>query len=291
MPTRPTRKNEAMSRPSVAATIIPLDSDNDSTSMPALSNITFHNINYLRSRRPSTQSNNREGLESTPPSNTTPPQQHNGDENTDKPLEGCQFYQFREKGDKIALIVGSDERTMTTIIVSSDVVRNLSKIWEGMIDEANRQQKTKYKGWPSRKQSKEPKQIVLTDEDPTMMVQVMKIAHGDFTGLVGILNFKQTLDLALISHRFQTNQLLIPFLRFWALHHKSKILQRGYEQWLFVAYQFGFEDDYLKLSQHLALHSKVDKGGCLLNLAGGGILQGTFPADALGKYITAPRRI
>ncbi|KAF2792465.1 hypothetical protein K505DRAFT_362874 [Melanomma pulvis-pyrius CBS 109.77] len=265
-----------------------LDSNNNFTSTPSASNINFHNFNYLHSSCPSTEPNDREGLECTPLSHTISPPQPNSIDITGKPLECGQFYQLRDKGEKITLIVGSDERTVTTIIVSSDVVRNLSKIWEGMIDEANRQQKTKYKAWPSRKQPKEPKRIILTDEDPAMMVQVMKIAHGDFTGLVGILNFKQTLDLALISHRFQTNQLLIPFLRFWAFHHKPKILQRGYEQWLFIAYQFGFEDDYLKLSQHLALHSKVDKGGRLLNLGGGGILMGTFPANAL-DYIRQVR--
>jgi hypothetical protein len=45
-----------------------------------------------------------------------------------KRSEDCHFYQFRDNGEKLTIIVGNDECTRTTIIVSPDVVRNLSKI-------------------------------------------------------------------------------------------------------------------------------------------------------------------
>ena len=201
-----------------------------------------------------------------------------------KPFEGCQFYQFRENGDKLTLIVGEGERTQVTIIVSPDVVRNLSKNWETLVDESK--QRIKSKAWPSslsRKYAKERRQIILPNFDPVMMVQVMKIAHYDFNGLFATLNFQQILATALISYNFQTNRLLIPFLGNWAVSHKEKILQPGYEEWLFIAWQFGFEDDYLKLSKHLAIHCQVDDDGQLLNLAGDKILIGHFPKHALGE--------
>jgi hypothetical protein len=121
-----------------------------------------------------------------------------------------------------------------------------------------------------------------------MMVQVMKIAHYDFNGLFSTLDFGQILAMALISYSFQTNRLLVPFLANWAIPHKKKILDTGYEQWLFIAWQFGFEDDYLKLSKHLATHCKVDEEGQLLSLAGDTVLTGHFPEGALCKHLIPP---
>jgi hypothetical protein len=200
-----------------------------------------------------------------------------------KRSEDCQFYQFRDNGEKLTIIVGNDECTRTTIIVSPDVVRNLSKTWETIVNGAKRH--TKLKPWQSsfRKRAKERRQVILPHEDPVMMVQVMKIAHYDFNGLFSTLNFGQILAMALISFSFQTNRLLVPFLANWAIPHKKKILDGGYEQWLFIAWQFGFEDDYLKLSKHLATHCKVDEEGQLLSLAGNTVLTGHFPKDALCK--------
>jgi hypothetical protein len=205
---------------------------------------------------------------------------------TVKPSESCRFYQFRESGEKLALIVGEDESTQITIIVSPDVVRNLSKKWEALVDKSK--QRIKSKPWRpsslSRKHAKESIQITLPNADPVMMLQVMKIAHYDFNGLFAALTFQQTLATALISYNFQTNRLLIPFLANWAASHKNNVLQAGYEEWLFIAWQFGFEDDYLKLSKHLAIHCQVDNDGQLLNLVGDKILIGHFPEDALGKH-------
>jgi hypothetical protein len=239
-----------------------------------------------QSTRPTQQHIQRvQHTEPTPP--PTPPPIDT--EEIAKLFEDCQFYQFRENGDKLTLIVGEDERTQVTIIASPDVVYNLSKKWETLVDESK--QRIKSKPWPSslsRKHAKERRQIILPNFDPIMMVQVMKIAHYDFNGLFTMLNFQQMLATALISYNFQTNRLLIPFLANWAVFHKEKILQPGYEEWLFISWQFGFEDDYLKLSKHLAIHCQVDDDGQLLNLAGDKILIGHFPKHALGEHCKTP---
>jgi len=199
-------------------------------------------------------------------------------DNNPEPLQNCQFYRFRDKGEKLKLIVGSDTRTMTTMIVCPSVLRNLSKEWASLVDQAVKT--TWNKGLPRLKHSR---QIVLPDYDPAMMAQIMKIAHNKFTNFIPVLDFSQTLKISLICCRFQMNHLIMPFLKHRAFHHKAEILRPGYEQWLFVAYQFGIEDDYLKLSKHLAVNCRVDQKGELFNLAGDATLEGHFPGDAIGK--------
>jgi hypothetical protein len=293
-----------ISSPLVAAAFTSHDNEETSSTAAQFDGPCRSWESLFRPHTPSNVSNNAEGPEAQPIKHTPPVQPTHRKEHP-RPsispikqpthpiepseafaeLESCQFYQFRENGDKLTLIVGSGERTRTTIIVSPDVVRNLSKTWNTIVDETNRHIKSKLWQPSFRKHAKDCRQVFLPHDDPVMMVQVMKIAHYDFNGLFTTLDFGQTLDMASISFRFQTNRLLIPFLAKWAIPHKEKILDTGYEQWLFIAWQFGFEDDYLKLSKHLATHCKVDEEGQLLSLAGNEVLAGRFPEDALSKHL------
>ena len=223
-----------------------------------------------------TQSNNKQGTENTPTSNAAPVAQP-VDDNVET-LEGCQTYTFRRGGDTLTLYVGSKEKKngVKTIVCSDDLVRHLSQEWKEVC------KKSKLRGLPPRKQ------ISLTDDNPNMMALVMKIAHGKHRGIKESLSFDELLDLARISHRYQTNELLVFPLPVWTKRHKQRILQPGYEQWMFISYQFGLEDDYLKLARHLALNCRANANGDLLTLAGDEVLTGEFSEGALSKYFLLP---
>ncbi|KAF2708509.1 hypothetical protein K504DRAFT_503676 [Pleomassaria siparia CBS 279.74] len=200
-----------------------------------------------------------------------------------RPLEGSQVQQLFHSGEKVHFLVGSKPRAQT-IIASSDVVRNLSKVWADLLRQHEKDHNSK--AWLRKallsKKSK-PKPILLPEQDAEMMVMVLNIAHGRFEGVTTPLSFQQTLNLARIMHKFQTNELLAPFMQTWIAHHRESILTPGYEQWLFIAYQFGLEDDFLQLSNHLMLNCMVNEHGQLLNLAGDAVLEGHFPTGLLGE--------
>jgi hypothetical protein len=110
----------------------------------------------------------------------------------------------------------------------------------------------------------------------------MQIVHLRFKVLASRLSFLQLVDLAVASQRYNMHEVLMPFLSTWTAPHRQGILHPGKEQWLFIAYQFGYEADYRHLAKHMALNCRVDKDGNLLNTAGD-VITGTFPDNALSK--------
>jgi hypothetical protein len=111
----------------------------------------------------------------------------------------------------------------------------------------------------------------------------MRIAHSQFGKIAPTLSFRQIVDLAITSQRYATNRVLIPFLSRWTAPFRQKILQPRKEEWLFVAYQFGYEEDYRRLAKYMAVNCRVDRHGNLLS-ADGKVVQGKFPDGAIRKF-------
>jgi hypothetical protein len=117
-----------------------------------------------------------------------------------------------------------------------------------------------------------------------MMLVLMRIGHSRFAEVPTALEFKQLLELARICNRYDTNQLIYPYIHSWISPHQPKILQQGYEQWLYIAYQFGLEDDYSKLSKYLAIECRINPEKQLLVPGAGQVMTGCFPDECLCKY-------
>jgi hypothetical protein len=96
------------------------------------------------------------------------------------------------------------------------------------------------------------------------------------------LSFRQLVDLAVTSKRYATNRLLIPFLSHWTAPYRERFLEPGKEEWLFIAYQFGYEEDYRKLAKYLSLHCRADEHGNLIG-TGGKLISGVFPEGAISE--------
>ena len=109
----------------------------------------------------------------------------------------------------------------------------------------------------------------------------MLIAHFRYKDVVQALQFSEIVALAQVAKHYQINHMLVHYLDHWTRPFRSQILNPGYEEWLYVACQFGYEEDYLRLARHLALSSKVNEQGQLLSSKGEVIL-GTFPRGCLG---------
>lgn len=175
----------------------------------------------------------------------------------------------------LTLILG-DEASRTgprSVIVSPHVLRRLSQKWEEVV---NKDSKNVWKT-PGRKQ------LRLTKENPDVLVQLLRIAHSEFGDLADKLTFRQIVQLAEISERYETNKILIPFLAKWTDPYRQAILEPGNEEWLFVAYQFGFEEDYLRLAKHLTLTCHMGKNGTL-NGPSDKPLMGVFPKGSVSKW-------
>jgi hypothetical protein len=120
----------------------------------------------------------------------------------------------------------------------------------------------------------------------------MHLAHVEFSKVPDKLDFKEIVRLAEVAERYGVNRLLVNNIDGWLAPYRDRLLEPGYEEWLFVAYQFGYESEYIELAKHLALRCRVTADGAWLFApdANGdfGPLEGRFPGNTLGMSTYVP---
>jgi hypothetical protein len=81
----------------------------------------------------------------------------------------------------------------------------------------------------------------------------------NFNKLPKQLVFQELVDLAGIVIAFDVLSLVRPWLIGWTDPWKPFLLQAGYEQWLYVAWAFGYEKEFDALGRHLVKTTTVDE--------------------------------
>lgn len=186
----------------------------------------------------------------------------------------------KTKGPQVVLLVGHDglPSGFCQFLVSESCIQNLGRRWQELLS-AQPVPKSK------RLFSKSPKIINLRDENANAIRIILHIAHLQFTKLPKRLDFEDLVHLADIAARYDARALLVSHIDLWLAPYREKLLHPGYEEWLFIAHQFGYETEYLELAKHLAIHCRVDPSGTwLLAPESDCILKGKFPIDALGMF-------
>jgi hypothetical protein len=130
-------------------------------------------------------------------------------------------------------------------------------------------------------------QIVFQNEDPHALSLILYIAHHLTRCLPQSLTLDEIVNLAKISQRYDLNHILVGYLDQWLTPHRADILLPGYEKWLYVAWQFGIEADYVELANHLSKHCAVNARGRLLLPTTNEPIEddGVFPPNALCKSL------
>lgn len=184
----------------------------------------------------------------------------------------------KASGSKVLLLVGHDGLPggCHRFLVSEPCLYNLGLRWQELL---SNQSITK----PSSLFGKSPKTVSLRDEHANTVRLIMHIAHLQFTKLPRTLDFPELVHLADVAARYEAHSLLVNNIHSWLEPYLGRLLDPGYEEWLFIAYQFGYEAEYLELAKHLALHCRVDPSRTWLLAPGTEhILEGKFPVDTLG---------
>ncbi|KAJ4331936.1 hypothetical protein N0V95_009777 [Ascochyta clinopodiicola] len=200
-----------------------------------------------------------------------------------KPLERF----GRTEGPKVLLLVGHDGLPggSCRFLVSQSCLQALGPRWQQLLS-------SRSKPRIRNPLSTLPKTISLRDEHTNAMRLIMHIAHLQFTKLPKQLDFQDIVHLADIAARFDAHGLVVSHIDAWLAPYRDRLLHPGYEEWLFIAYEFGYETEYLELAKHLAIRCRVDpSGNCLLVPGIGGLLEGKFPVDTLVHVNEARRQI
>jgi hypothetical protein len=178
------------------------------------------------------------------------------------------------------LIVGSDKALngQRTIETSNPHIARLSPRWtEAFMRGTQRRSTTVVK-------------IRFPEDEAEAMSIVVSAAHDNLEALPSRLSLEELIQLALVAERYDLNHVLIGHIGPWLAPHRQRILQcgygQGYEQWLYVAWQFGLKKDYLKLADYFAVHCAVNLQEQLLIPNSDRPIAGHLPDNALCKFDT-----
>jgi hypothetical protein len=108
------------------------------------------------------------------------------------------------------------------------------------------------------------KRVRLAELDPGAICIALCLVHDQEDLLPRSVNLRTLAHLANLSAQYDVNKLLRAYLDDWLAPHHLRISEPGYEAYLNVAWQFGIEEDYLGLANHLVMNCTIDDAGQLL---------------------------
>jgi hypothetical protein len=178
-------------------------------------------------------------------------------------------------GDR-SLIIGEKEN-QKRFLVSSNAMRLASPVWERMFTGP-------YKEGTA-------KEIPFPEGKPDALLIVLRIAHLRFKDLPLLLDFQELVNLAVVCDEYDLVPTVRPFLTKWITPLEPLADKIGFEEWLFVAWTFGYPKIFEQISRRLVL--------CASTNAGGQCLDGTMkvlddcfmPPGIIGKLRTLYPRI
>ncbi|OCL02438.1 hypothetical protein AOQ84DRAFT_422845 [Glonium stellatum] len=181
-----------------------------------------------------------------------------------------------KKGDVCFILrAQGSEEGKTKVLASSSALCLASPIWKRLLDRS-----------PVRS-SKNPQILQLLNDDAEALLFVLQVVHLKHRDLPVALTYEQIVRLAVVCSKYNTAAVVRPFLSERLAPHEHRFIESGREEWLYVAWTFGFVDDFEKLVNHLIRHSRTDDQQCLLNGVGD-ILDGRFPHGIL-RFISSTR--
>jgi hypothetical protein len=161
--------------------------------------------------------------------------------------------------DRMTIVAGSedDQEGIRAFTVSRPHINSLSNEFIAVLRRRRRHAYSRQRPWE--------KEHVLPEDNATAIAIILFIAHLKFQALPERLPLRALLNLADVAERYNLNHLLMGTLNNWLEPHREKITRPHYHAfWMRVAWQFGLEEDYLQVAQHLALHCGVDRNGNLM---------------------------
>ncbi|KAF1925447.1 uncharacterized protein M421DRAFT_7922 [Didymella exigua CBS 183.55] len=139
---------------------------------------------------------------------------------------------------------------------------------------------------------KNPRILNLKGDYPDAIRILLQIVTMEFTKLPEKLDFPELVRLAEVAARWDCHAMLAKFIEGWAAPYRDRIFLPGYEQWLYIAHEFGYEDEYLELSRRLAICCSIDSQDRLVTPDGSVLEQrGIFPLDTLFQIHEGRRQI
>lgn len=161
---------------------------------------------------------------------------------------------------------GVDDRY---ILVFSQAMRSASPVWATLLDPSS----------SFKEGSDENHEITLEDAYDALVI-LLNIAHLRFQMVPKVLDFQLLLRVAVLLDKYSCVTLVLPWMGRWTHSLKADIKKPGNEEWLFIAWVFGYEEIFTDLSRELVFESNVSESGRLER--GRKVFGQTMPPDIIG---------
>ncbi|KAF4534771.1 Nuclear pore protein [Lasiodiplodia theobromae] len=158
---------------------------------------------------------------------------------------------FDEDGDtRLSLTRCDPERTY---VVSSKAMSLVCSAWKSMLSRNN--------GFKEGTLVESNCAIPLPDDDPEALELLLNIAHMRFERIPKTLTFDDLLAVADLTEKYGAVKILRPWLKDWLKDIEHLVKEPGYEEWLFIAWAFGEEEIFTRLSNRLVREVHLVKDG------------------------------
>lgn len=210
---------------------------------------------------------------------------------TPGPIERIEYFGDSDDS-KVLLLVGHDDMSdgSRQFLVSESYLRALGPRFKALMSTRS-PRKWWLPKWPKWLSRRSPVAINLWDEEVNVVRVMMQVIHHNFKALPLALDWTVIVNLTDFVARYDCHTLLSPYIDGWLRPYKDKLYEVGYEEWLLVAFQFGYEAEYLELAKHLAIYAHAnDAGTSILAPSFPFDLKGKFPVDTLGMFASHSSR-
>ena len=128
-----------------------------------------------------------------------------------------------------------------------------------------------------------PYELSLEDDYPYALTVILMALHSRSDMVPVDPAFKDLVELAIVCDKYDCRGGVFPWGDVWGAAWKPRMLESGYEEWLFVAWVFGIKEGFEKLSRKIILESYPGPADGSLRSANGVQLEKlTIPERVLG---------
>jgi len=96
---------------------------------------------------------------------------------------------------------------------------------------------------------------------PAAMAVVLYVIHAQLQHVPGSIGFKNLLDIAIIYDHYECAEEMVPWDKVWMKPCERFALKPGYEDWLFIAYVFGNQELFGKITHAFARNGVIADNG------------------------------
>ncbi|KAF2135810.1 uncharacterized protein K452DRAFT_158783 [Aplosporella prunicola CBS 121167] len=185
-------------------------------------------------------------------------------------LEVPDTIHFDPNGDVRLLVPAptpDSEETAKTFIVSSRVMGLACNAWDRMLN-------GHFKESQGAGADGDVREVAFPDDDAAALMVLLNIIHLRFKEVPYQLPFATLVELAVLTDKYDLTTLVRPWYFTWMAGMQGHLLAPGFEQWLWVAWEFGHLDNFKTLADHLVrtvrVNGSLSEDGRLMCVTQGG---------------------